>query len=233
LKTHIKDSKSMSAGANPYKIEWKDLDEYLQDMIVGHAHRRIEWTESEYRELPEELVPMDILQAFKEEYGDAPINLDCDLTFVFERSKHGILGPVTAHFSNCIVTDGDRAPSYIPEDLDLDDVAAQMDYKFTYSGITKIRLLERPAEPIVAAPSAHSSLVPMPTAGGGAAAAMTDVEWRSCLFELTQKKPDGNKEVILVSPEFSLNLHSHTMFVQQMQEKLHMKHRVVAGVFER
>jgi len=200
----------MSAGANPYTVDddrfnWKELNENLQDMILGHADRRIEWDYSSYEQLSEALVPPEILAEFKAERDehdeDYEILLDVQYFCVFERT--GMLGPVTAHFSKYINRNlMDYHEGEIPVGLDLDAIAAEMNAEHTWSGIIKIRLL----------PIQHGM-------------------WQ---FELTRKMEDGNKEVILVHSDFHLAAHQITMdkdeFVQLMKDKLHMKHRVVAGV---
>jgi len=202
----------MSASANPYTVDddrfnWKELNENLQDMILGHADRRIEWDYAIYETVSEALVPPDIMAQFKAERDEHDEDYEIQLEFqyfcVFER-KNGMLGTVTAHFSkytNRNVYDY-AGMIHIPEGLDLDAVAAELDVEHTWSGIIKIRLL----------PTQHGT-------------------WQ---FELTRKMEDGNKEVILVHSDFYLAANQSTMdkdeFVQLMKDKLHMKHRVVAGV---
>jgi len=202
----------MSAGANPYRTKlWELLAEETQNEIMKRMDRRIEWTDYEQTLLPDYVVPPEMLRAFQEEYGAGATYLSCDFTFAFDRSKK-VLGLLTAKFSKCIVTDRDNfCDGDFPEDLDLDDVAGQLDYHRTYNDIIKIRLLDHPPP------------APTPMHFGD------DVS-RAWSIELTQRQIDGTSEVILVNPEFLLNPGSHAILVQQMQEKLHMIYRVVGGV---
>lgn len=228
----IKDGKSMSAGANPYtlghdRFNWAELSEVMQDMILDHADRRIEWTDFDEMEVPDDVVLREDpdrdrkLREFYEENGDGPINVNTMVHFAFERSQK-ILGPVTATFSRYIDTDRDNeAHGDFPEDLDLDDIAEQLNYHITYHDIIKIRLLELPPRPLMLK-NLDGSLEAAPVGAGAM--------FRSWSIELTQIQADGNTKVILVDPQFLLNVTSHTMFVQQMREKLHMKYRRVAGV---
>jgi len=200
----------MSAGANPYKTKlWELLDDDQQNEIMKHMDRRIEWTDYDQVELPDHVVPPAMLKAFHEKYGEYITYINCDYTFAFDRSKK-VLGPLTAMFSKCIYTDDSNfCDGDYPEDLDLDDVAAQLDYHRTYNDIIKIRLLEHPPDPTQANIREF------------------DKFWS---IELTQKQMDGSSEVISVDPQFLLNNDSHTMLVREMQDKMQMKYRVVAGV---
>jgi len=134
--------KHMNTHMNPYVVgldtsfDWQRLDLDMQDKILGHAGRRVVEERASEQPLPDELRPPSMP-------GDPwPETLQ---TYSFERSRDSIFGPLTVTFSECVNRSwwgfareaGNRGVGW---PLDKDAVCAAMDFKQTWSGVSKIRL---------------------------------------------------------------------------------------------
>jgi hypothetical protein len=142
--------------------KWEDmLNADVRRTILSHADRRVEYEESGSQALPAELVPAKNFALYNAtrqanhnpaEKGPPDFDIDTTQTRVFARERHGILGPLTVSFSDCVdrqwwgfKSDGDGEHGTLAlsqENQEL--IRAALDYNAEWTGITKIRLpLER------------------------------------------------------------------------------------------
>jgi hypothetical protein len=147
-------------------------------------------------------------------------NLQFDLgtiqTRVFARERHGILGPLTVSFSDCVDPEWWGFREHNPDDigelhLDPGPIRAALDYNETWTGITKIRL------PLEVRPG-----------------------WRFYRYELVREAHNGQRRDVITPPghifyidaSYGPNPPEKAQLAQALVEKLHLRHAVVNGVDE-
>jgi hypothetical protein len=206
---------------------WDDLNADTRALILRFSDRRLEFDSFTQRDLPDELLPAENAahwRASRAADGD-PYDDEDNLEFavdtiqkrVFARERHGILGPLTVSFSDCVCTqwygfEGNEG-SGPGGDLGLQrgPVRAALDYDETWTGITKIRL------PLEVRP-----------------------DWSFYRYELVREAHNGQRRDVITPPghifyidaSYGPNPPEKAQLAQALVEKLHLRHAVVNGVDE-
>jgi hypothetical protein len=189
---------------NPYVVGWQRLNNDVQDEILGHAGRRVveEYAKHE-RPLPEELG-----DPFEDPWPETI------QTYSFERSRESIFalgGPLTVTFSDCVNRSWSgfaREAGSGGEDwpLDKDAVCAAMDFKQSWTGVSKIRM------PVENWASIFST---------------------NYLFRFVRQGEDGQEEIVSASHLFKICGTGYKIaLARKLTEDLHLRHAVVNGVDE-
>ncbi len=181
------------------------------------------------RVLPDELLPAENVANWRasraadnDPYDDDEENLQFDVDTiqkrVFARERHGILGPLTVSFSDCVDAawygfEGNDNSSGPGSTLGLQrgPIRAALDYNETWTGITKIRL------PLEVRP-----------------------DWSFYRYELVREAHNGQRRDVITPPEdifyidaeHGPNPPEKAQLAQALVEKLHLRHAVVNGVDE-
>ena len=218
---------------NPYVLrnslwqtntQWDDLNADTRALILRFSDRRVEFEDVSWQDLPDELLPAENLANWRASRGPSDSDEDDDSECpefqvdtiqkrVFARERHGILGPLTVSFSDCVDTDwwgfqevNYNAPDRGELDLDPGPICAALDYDETWTGITKIRL---PLE--------------------------VQEHCRFYSYEFVREAHNGQQYMVIAPPAdifCILNPAEKTQCAQALVEKLHLQHAVVNGVDE-
>jgi len=206
---------------------WDDLNADTRALILRYSDRRLEFDSFDQRVLPDELLPAENVANWRasraadgDPYDDEE-NLQFDVDTiqkrVFARERHGILGPLTVSFSDCVDEQWwgfSRHNSNDRGDLHLDPgpICAALDYDQTWTGITKIRL---PLE--------------------------VRQDWSFYRYELVREAHNGQRRDVITPPgdifyidasRYGPNPPEKAQLAQALVEKLHLRHAVVNGVDE-
>jgi hypothetical protein len=203
---------------------WDDLNADTRALILRYSDRRVEFDSYDQRALPDELLPAENVANWRASraadgypYEENPqFDVDTMQKRVFARERHGILGPLTVSFSDCVDVEwwGFREHNDIDSgelDLDPGPIRAALDYDETWTGITKIRL------PLVVRP-----------------------DWSFYRYELVREAHHGEQYMVITPPahifhidaEHGPNPPEKAQLAQALVEKLHLRHAVVNGVDE-
>jgi hypothetical protein len=188
---------------------WQELEEDMQEKILGLCGSQVFAYRSHERRLPEELRPPELLSL-----------VSCNQILEIERSRaniegHGPEDKLTVTFSD-VVTRGngfyglDCDAARAEEQgwpFDEDAIYAAMDYKQTWTDVSKIRLVRGRAH--------------------------LDDQCTKCYVELVRQGEDG-EETVRIPHDFYLSNLAHTtpmhFFARRLSEELHLRHTVVQEV---
>jgi hypothetical protein len=218
---------------------WEDmLNADVRRTILSHADRRVEFETKRERLLPEDLVPTDHKPRYKATLAgnNAPAHEDdngwddtfevlTDQKLVFARERHGILGPLTVSFSDCVDErwwgfDAEAVEENNGVLFDPGPVCAAMNYHAEWTGITKIRLpLERDVD------------------------SEGRTNWKYYRYEFVREAHNGQQHMVITPPADVFYIDTtyetderpsaeKTQLVQALVERLHLRHAVVNGVDE-
>jgi hypothetical protein len=179
-------------------LHWSRMIEDLQEEILQHASIAVVEQVFRLRYAPADLADM----------AAYPFLFKASQEYVFSRARESLFEwgrLLTITFSDSV----DRTDrKLLDSKIDVDRLCARMDYKQTWSGISKIRL--------------RLELRPQ------------DYGVRFYLFEFVRRGHDGGDEVVAAPPELFVLMGSKQkrLFAFRLVKELKLRHAVVDGVDE-
>lgn len=176
-------------------VDWLSMFEELEEEIVKHASLEVVQRDEQLRMTPADLGDMTLY----------PFLFIMAQEYVFSRAREKILQLgklLTITFSDSVER------TRLQYATDVDRLCARMDYKQTWSGISKIRLRHRPTP--------------------------ENIELQFYVFEFVRRGHDGEDEVVEAPPERFMirNCFQKRVFAFRLVEELQLRHAVVDGVDE-
>ena len=182
-------------------LHWSSMIEDLQEEILQHASIAVVQRDFRLRNAPADLCNLADMAVY-------PFLFTASQEYVFSRARESLFEwgrLLTITFSDSV----DRTDrTLLDSKIDVDRLCARMDYKQTWSGISKIRL--------------RLELRPH------------DYGVRFYLFEFVRRGHDGGDEVVAAPPELFVLMGSKQkrLFAFRLVEELKLRHAVVDGVDE-